>query len=147
MRSGSADLLGVVVLRRYRVSLGLIRSIVPTTGGRADGVDAAGEKHRARFRFLSRLCNEQDAREYGCHVGEKNVISSFKEGAGQDSCFGESGGPVFIRGSADSLAPDGGFYAPPHLFAITSWGLATNAEGYCGRGAINVGLEREEVRI
>ncbi|WP_282127117.1 trypsin-like serine protease [Roseobacter litoralis] len=114
--------------------------------GRADGIDTAGEKHRARFRFLSRLCTEDDASEHGCHVGEENVISSFEESAGQDSCFGDSGGPIFIRGSADSPVPDGGFDTPPRLVAITSRGLATNAKGFCGRGAINVSLEREEVR-
>ena len=114
--------------------------------GRADGIDAAGKKHRARFRFLSRLCTEEDAREHGCRVGEESVISSFKKDAGQDSCFGDSGGPIFIRGSADSPVPDRGFDAPPRLVAITSRGLAANAEGYCGRGAINVSLKRDEVR-
>lgn len=114
--------------------------------GRADGIDTAGKKHRARFRFLSRLCTEEDAREHGCRVGEESVISSFEKDAGQDSCFGDSGGPIFIRGSADSPVPDGGFDAPPRLVAITSRGLAANAEGYCGRGAINVSLERDEVR-
>lgn len=113
--------------------------------GRADGIDTAGEKHRARFRFLSRLCTEEDAREHGCHVGEENVISSFEEGSGHDSCFGDSGGPIFIRESADTPVPDGGFDEPPRLVAITSRGLAKNAEGYCGRGAVNVSLEREEV--
>ena len=90
--------------------------------GRADGIDTAGEKHRTRFRFLSRLCTEEDAREHGCHVGEESVTSSFEEGAGQDSCFGDSGGPIFIRGSTDSPVPDGGFDAPPRLIAITSRG-------------------------
>lgn len=114
--------------------------------GRADGIDLAGKKHRARFKFATRLCAEAEAAKLGCRPGEESVTVNYETGTGQDSCFGDSGGPIFIREIADHPVPTSGFMSPPQLVAITSRGLSSNAEGFCGEGAINTSLERPEVQ-
>lgn len=112
--------------------------------GRADGVNAPGTKHRSRLVFETRRCTQTESKEYGCNVDTENVTGGFEAGAGADSCFADSGGPIFARYSDDNMLNES--LDVPHLIAITSRGLGENSLGFCGKGAINTNIEHEAVR-
>lgn len=115
--------------------------------GLSDNAAVSGTKHRGDFVFQSRLCSVSDQKTTGCHEGQENITISRDLSRGTDSCFGDSGSPVFIRNTADDRPNvDGEFTDAPRLIAITSRGLPSNQEGYCGRGAINISLEPQAVR-
>jgi hypothetical protein len=113
--------------------------------GRADGINLPGIKHRSRFKFKSRSCNTSDAATYRCNPDTENITVGYDSDSGADSCFGDSGGPIFARNSADDFLANG-HTDVSQLIAITSRGLEENRTGYCGQGAINTSVEHQDAR-
>jgi Trypsin len=108
--------------------------------GVAEGMNVPGEKHAARVSRPRHSCNQEQFEGYGCHPEAEFLILPFGGGdQGADSCFGDSGGPIFARATPlHSAAPSTEYKDFPELIGITSRGIDTNKEGYCGRGAVNV---------
>ena len=101
-----------------------------------------GRKSVAQLKFTPRLCDLDTEMEVGCRAGMEFIAVGRNEGDGHDTCFGDSGGPLFLHKQAfNAPVPQGGFDHPPLLVGITSRGLPSNRPGLCSEGSINVSLE------
>jgi len=119
--------------------------------GRSLTSDAPGIKSAARLKLGHVICGADTPSNYNCRPQTENVTISFNEDGISDSCNGDSGAPIYGR---DFAATKRGNIAGlktkqnlnNHIVAITSRALPTNKPGLCGAGAINVRLNRDEVR-
>ena len=101
-----------------------------------------GRKSVARLKFMPRLCDLETEMDAGCRAGMEFIALGRVEGDGHDTCFGDSGGPLFLNHQEfDAQVPPGGVDVPPLLVGITSRGVASNRPGLCSEGSINVSLE------
>lgn len=100
----------------------------------ADDAGVLGVKRRTEVPSATNDClgvtsGYQEARLFGCVAGAEIVAG--RPGLGKDTCYGDSGGPLFVASSAG-----GGDYL---LAGVTSR-LARNAQQDCGDGGIYVKL-------
>lgn len=90
-----------------------------------------GDKSYARLDFVSRGCGWDEQDKFGC----RHALESAAAKPPADTCYGDSGGPLFTQA---------GVGEPMQLVGITSRSM-TN-EVLCGNGGIYVSLELYPVR-
>ncbi len=100
--------------------------------GYSKSADATGQKNDAEVKLDAEACNDTGNL---CHAGEEFIARSpDPEGSG-DSCFGDSGGPIFV--AHDDL----------HFLAgIVSRGTQENPADMCGKGGVYIDLRNRNVR-
>jgi secreted trypsin-like serine protease len=101
--------------------------------GEADARWAPGVKHHTRLKFTTRLCTASSPG--GCQLDLESIAVSYHEGRRADSCYADSGGPLFIEQNKRMK-----------LIGIVSRGLVRRADGYCGDGGIYSSLEASAIR-
>lgn len=106
--------------------------------GVRDAANTTGQKHYADIRIDEEYC---DSREE-CHGQLEFAAFGLIAEDNADSCFGDSGGPVFV-----DLAPmQAGLSPVRKLAGIVSRGTVENAEDKCGEGGVYVDLRNEKTR-
>lgn len=120
--------------------------------GRSLTSDDPGTKSAARLKLGQVICDADTPSIYECRPEAENITISHKDDGIADSCNGDSGAPIYGRHIAATkkakIEPI--LQKLPfnnHIIAITSRALPTNDPGRCGAGAINIRLNREDVRI
>lgn len=84
-------------------------------------------------------CAKRYARLTGCRPIKEFIIGAGLEDKDRDSCFGDSGGPVFIKGNNNKILPVG----------VVSRGLPRRGkyeDGACGAGGIYTHLGTPKVK-
>jgi secreted trypsin-like serine protease len=89
-----------------------------------------GRKRKVEVPIVSLECGTaSDEQKLGCRRGTELVAGH--RGLLKDSCKGDSGGPLYIRGSGNSF----------HLLGVTSRGII-NTVNVCGDGGIYVRVDK-----
>jgi endonuclease G len=89
-----------------------------------------GRKRKVEVPIVSLECGTgSDEQKFGCRRGTELVAGH--RGLLRDSCKGDSGGPLYVRGSSNTF----------HLLGVTSRGII-NTVNVCGDGGIYVRVDK-----
>lgn len=90
-----------------------------------------GDKNFTELDFLSRLCSQDEQQRFGCTAN----VESIARRPPADTCYADSGGPLFAQSDSGS---------PMQLIGITSRALKPGP--FCGSGGIYSSLESRPIR-
>lgn len=100
--------------------------------GVAEGDNSTGRKHFATVTLDLDACTSDGA---ACYYGQEFVARAPSISGNADSCFADSGGPLFVEHDEIQF-----------LAGIVSRGTANNPAGKCGQGGIYADLRNEKIR-